>query len=122
MLRLPLLVCLLSACAEADTPDPMRIGGFEYSEADAVRYKLPKVLREISGLTLGDDDHLYGHDDERGIVYRIDYRAGRVIACVRLGGARGKSGHRRAERWGNPRRRKPMESGTERRPPGLAPR
>src|SRR5690349_20471837 len=31
--------------------------------------------------------------------------------------ARGKSGHRRAGRWGNPRRRKPTESGTERRPP-----
>src|SRR5262249_36335736 len=30
---------------------------------------------------------------------------------------RGKSGHRRAGRWGNPRRRKPTESGTERRPP-----
>ena len=33
------------------------------------------------------------------------------------GSARGKSGHRRAGRWGNPRRRKPTESGTERRPP-----
>jgi hypothetical protein len=30
---------------------------------------------------------------------------------------RGKSGHRRAGRWGNPRRRKPTESGTERKPP-----
>ena len=30
---------------------------------------------------------------------------------------RGKSGHHRAECWGNPRRRKPTESGTERRPP-----
>ena len=40
--------------------------------------------------------------------------AGRVTAGLR---ARGKSGHRRAGRWGNPRRRKPTESGTERRPP-----
>src|SRR5207244_8216284 len=32
-------------------------------------------------------------------------------------GDRGKSGHHRAGRWGNPRRRKPTESGTERRPP-----
>ena len=46
--------------------------------------------------------------------------AGRVTAGVPLRRhARGKSGHRRAGRWGNPRRRKPMESGTERRPPGL---
>ena len=41
--------------------------------------------------------------------------AGRVTAeAARL---RGKSGHHRAGRWGNPRRRKPTESGTERRPP-----
>ena len=46
--------------------------------------------------------------------------AGRVTAGVPLRRrARGKSGHRRAGRWGNPRRRKPMDSGTERRPPGL---
>src|SRR6266542_3907171 len=40
--------------------------------------------------------------------------AGRVTASLR---ARGKSGHHRAGRWGNPRRRKPTDSGTERRPP-----
>ena len=50
---------------------------------------------------------------DRGAGGTIDH-AGRVTASVR---ARGKSGHRRAGRWGNPRRRKPTESGTERRPP-----
>ena len=47
-------------------------------------------------------------------------RAGRVTAGS-FRGARGKSGHHRAGRWvvprGIPRRRKPTESGTERRPP-----
>ena len=45
--------------------------------------------------------------------------AGRVTAGPL--GARGKSGHHRAGRWGNPRRRKPTESGTERKPPSGAP-
>src|SRR5262249_21547344 len=43
--------------------------------------------------------------------------AGRVTAGRLDESVRGKSGHRRAGRWGNPRRRKPTESGTERRPP-----
>ena len=45
--------------------------------------------------------------------------AGRVTASRQLTscGARGKSGHHRAGRWGNPRRRKPTESGTESKPP-----
>ena len=42
--------------------------------------------------------------------------AGRVTAGL-LREARGKSGHRRARTLGRPRRRKPTESGTERRPP-----
>ena len=40
--------------------------------------------------------------------------AGRVTASLE---ARGKSGHQRAGRWGDPRRRKSTDSGTERRPP-----
>ena len=42
---------------------------------------------------------------------------GRGVCPSGLTLVRGKSGHRRAGRWGNPRRRKPTESGTERRPP-----
>src|SRR5262245_60336985 len=54
------------------------------------------------------------------VASRYPRRAGRVTAGAVSYGARGKSGHRRAGRWGKPRRRKPTESGTERRPPARA--
>jgi uncharacterized protein YjiK len=81
-----MLLALTTACAKAETPERMTIGGYGYPVSESVRYKLPKALREISGLTLDDEGHLYGHADERGIVYRIDYRKGQVVSRFALEG------------------------------------
>jgi len=62
------------------------IAGHNYRPEYATRFKLPKVLREISGLTLDDEERLYGHDDERAIVYQIDYGAGRIHKRFGLSG------------------------------------
>ena len=40
-------------------------------DSDHDRQRLPGDLREISGLALDDQQRLWAHDDERGIVYRI---------------------------------------------------
>ncbi len=83
-IRATLLALLMTACAAADSGQ-MVIGGHGYDPSAAVRFKLPEVLREISGLTFDDAGTLYAHADERGIVYRIDYRAGRVLSRFALG-------------------------------------
>ncbi len=49
------------------------------------RWRLPLRLREISGLAVTDDGRLLGHDDERGVVYEIDYRAGAFVKAFALG-------------------------------------
>lgn len=40
---------------------------------------LPKVLKEISGLTMTEDGRLFAHNDEQGAIYQIDYRTGSVL-------------------------------------------
>jgi len=62
------------------------IAGHTYQASNRTQFKLPKVLREISGLTLDDDARLYGHNDEQAIVYLIDYRAGQVLQRFGLEG------------------------------------
>ncbi len=57
-----------------------------YAATPDRQFKLPRVLLEISGLALDGDD-LYAHDDELGVVYQIDYRAGRVVKRFSLEGA-----------------------------------
>jgi uncharacterized protein YjiK len=74
-----------SACAE-DTPESFEITGREYFAADRTQFKLPKVLREISGLALSDSGELFAHNDEDGIIYLVDYNQGKVVRRFALEG------------------------------------
>ena len=50
----------------------------------AKRLILPKELQEISGLAMTTDDRLLAHDDEKGIIYEIDYRTGSLVKSFML--------------------------------------
>lgn len=43
------------------------------------RLMLPGALKEISGIALTGDDRLFAHDDERGTVYQLDMKTGKII-------------------------------------------
>ena len=58
-------------------------------EKPARYFKLPKRLREISGLAMLAENRLLAHDDERGVVVEIDYRDGSIVKAFALGGRRG---------------------------------
>jgi len=57
-----------------------------YSLAEpAADWRLPGRLREISGLALTSDGRLFAHDDERAIVYQVDYSEGGLVKAWALG-------------------------------------
>ncbi len=85
-----LLTVLLPDAASARTADPiLNIGGYQYDQDQATQLQLPKALREISGLTFDDAGLLYAHNDERGVIYQIDYAAGLVRKRFLLKGVNG---------------------------------
>ncbi|MCB2205931.1 SdiA-regulated domain-containing protein [bacterium] len=47
--------------------------------------KLAKHLKEISGLASDDRGRVFAHDDERGVVYRIDPMTGSILDYFLLG-------------------------------------
>ncbi|MCB9208375.1 MAG: SdiA-regulated domain-containing protein [Ignavibacteriales bacterium] len=47
--------------------------------------KLPSELNEISGICFSDEGKLFGHNDERGIIYQIDLKSGEIIKSFQLG-------------------------------------
>lgn len=61
-------------------------GGHVYrlDEPEAI-HRLPKVLKEISGLTVLDERHLAAVQDEKGSFFVIDYLTGAVQAEVDFG-------------------------------------
>jgi len=88
------LVALLTASAcgertgrEADAASgPIEGTLGEYAlDAPSVQWNLPKRLREISGLAATEDGRVFGHDDERAVIYELDYHAGRIIKAFSLG-------------------------------------
>ena len=57
-------------------------------EKPARHFKLPKRLREISGLAMLAGNRLLAHDDERGVVVELSYRDGSVVKAFALGDQR----------------------------------
>ena len=51
---------------------------YEFDAPDTV-VELPKELKEISGITLFDEKHLAGVQDEKGRVYKINLETGKII-------------------------------------------
>ena len=61
------------------------ITGYDFGNKKIAPSNLPKELTEASGLTFTSDGRLLGHNDEQGIIYEIDYRAGAIRTRFSLG-------------------------------------
>jgi uncharacterized protein YjiK len=77
-----LLTLMVSACS-AETPETLASDGSD--QGDFKQWKLPKRLREISGLALTPDERLLAVADEKAIVYELDYQEGKIIKSFALG-------------------------------------
>jgi uncharacterized protein YjiK len=68
-------VGLAVAAALAGGSSPRSGGGTGlddyFLDATTRRYALPERVRELSGLALSRDGRLFGHDDERAVIYEI---------------------------------------------------
>ena len=77
-----LLATLVSACG-GETLETLATDGSD--QGDFKQWKLPKRLREISGLALTLDERLLAVADEKAVVYELDYQEGRIIKSFALG-------------------------------------
>ncbi|MFC2092705.1 SdiA-regulated domain-containing protein [Bacteroidota bacterium] len=68
-----------------DTTINSELSKYNFKPEESLVIKLPGELQEISGLTMTDDGRLFGHNDEKGFVYQIDYSNGNVIKKFSLG-------------------------------------
>ena len=70
----------LAACS----PAPAGAESLFASEPSSQRV-LPDRLQEISGLAVAPDGRLFGHDDEIGTIYEIDFATGSVVKWFTVG-------------------------------------
>jgi len=48
-------------------------------------FKLPNKLSEISGLAVTNDNRIFTHNDEKSIVYQLDYNSGKILKSFTVG-------------------------------------
>ncbi len=77
------LLTLLNSACSAETPESSAAD--EWDQHEFRQWKLPKRLREISGLALTSDERLLAVTDEKAIVYELDYLQGKIIKSFALG-------------------------------------
>ncbi len=66
------------------TPEIILLESYNLNAETATRWKLPNHLREISGLAMTPDNRLLAHNDEKGVVFEIDYRNGSIVKSFAL--------------------------------------
>jgi uncharacterized protein YjiK len=65
--------------------EPPEIKGYDFSSKATTQCKLPTALAEASGLAFTSDGRLLCHDDEKGIIYEIDHKSGKIVKRFYLG-------------------------------------
>ena len=73
---------ILCACGESQSTVA---AAFRFDPTDIRQWKLPKQLDEVSGLVLDDEGRLFAHDDERAVIYQIDWHRGSLVKSFALG-------------------------------------
>ena len=81
---LVLALLLASATTMAAAPD-FSVGGQTYQADGFIEWKLPNLLREISGMTTDEQGRLFAHGDEHAIIHQIDFVSGGIIKSFALG-------------------------------------
>lgn len=90
-LALVISIPLLLADYQAKTGKPSdaqlqpTLNRYDLSGPPKTRCKLPPRLGEASGLAMTADGRLFAHDDERAVIYQLDYVNGRIIKQFSLG-------------------------------------
>jgi uncharacterized protein YjiK len=85
LLPAALLVARLRAATRPDRADGGALDAFDIRKEAAAQVRLPRALREVSGLAVSADGRVFSHGDERGVVYQLDYRTGAVVKAFSLG-------------------------------------
>jgi uncharacterized protein YjiK len=79
----------LAACAEPPAEDmasEFSNARFDLTAGPTRQWKLPGILREISGLAMTADGRLFAIEDEKALVYELDYSNGSLLSRFSLGG------------------------------------
>lgn len=69
---------------QAELQREISLESYDLKVETATHWKLPGHLKEISGLAMTMDNRLLAHNDEKGIIYEINYQKGLIVKAFQL--------------------------------------
>jgi len=84
-LNIFLLVLIISMFSNCQDKNSYELDNNKLNKKNNIKIKLPKELKEISGLAYSIDNHIIAHNDEEGVVYKIKLPSGEVVNKYILG-------------------------------------
>jgi uncharacterized protein YjiK len=80
-------VILISCCSlmMCQSYSSGNLSGYRLDDNDVVQIKLPKELKEISGLAYAGEKFIFTHNDEEGIVFKVSIESGEIVKKFILG-------------------------------------
>jgi uncharacterized protein YjiK len=70
---------MMAVLIAALPPPGSTLAHYRFDDPPAWHVELPRELDEISGLAFSPDGRLFAHGDERGILWQLDPRTGRIL-------------------------------------------
>jgi uncharacterized protein YjiK len=80
-----LIFTSILGCNYLTLNDESLLKNYDLNGADNKVIYLPNVLKEASGIAYLDESHILTHNDEKGLVYKINITSGKVIAEFSIG-------------------------------------
>ena len=76
---------MIVSVAQQKSPNEGTLNYYDFSSDKSKTFTLPKILSEISGLAISEDDRVFTHNDEVGTIYEIDIKSGNILGQFNVG-------------------------------------
>ena len=80
-----LIFTLVLGCNYTAFDDKSLLKNYDLNGKDNTIIYLPDVLKEVSGIAYLDKNYLLAHNDEEGIVYKINFTNGEIVSDYSIG-------------------------------------
>jgi len=80
-----LIFASVIGCNYSTSDDKSLLKNYDLNGVDNTIIYLPDVLKEVSGLAYLDENYLLTHNDEEGIVFKINIKNGEVVSEFSIG-------------------------------------
>ena len=80
-----IIITSVLGCNYSTFDDKSLLKNYDLNGVDNTVIYLPDILKEVSGIAYLNEDYLLTHNDEEGVVYKINFKSGEIVSEFSIG-------------------------------------